>query len=178
MKKIKILISLMLISATAFSQTKVSKDKTQLTLPKGAVLLSNSPNEEKILSKFDLGIDLEIKIPRGENEYEIDGMKLSIFYHNNPIDKDYLMDMKLASDGRNKRSSTKDTYYYSEIINIKGNKGLITRNGGSDWSYYTFYVRNSDMNSSVRGMLSYMNGDEAKAKKKLDEILASIQFKK
>lgn len=178
MKKIKILLALLLISATAFSQTKVGKDKTQLTLPKGAVLLSNSPNEEKLISKFKLGVDVEVELPRGENEYEIDGMQLSIFYHNIPIEKDYLMGMKLGSDGRNKRSGIKNSTYYSEIINIKGNRGLLMRNGGSEWSYYTFYVENSDMKSSVMGALNYVNGDEAKAKKTIDEILVSIQFKK
>lgn len=177
MKKISVIILLSLIALNINAQTKVNQQGSMLTIPKGAVKLKDVQDKEKLASKFQINGDVG-KLSDASNDYVVDGMYLSLFYHRKSYQPDYLLTLKTDLEKRRNRLGLKDSYFTSSVLKDKEKEVLIVRNHGPEWNYYSFDIVNTEYSASVHGILKFSGGEETNAKQKIEEIIESVQFQR
>ncbi|MBE9603206.1 hypothetical protein [Pedobacter sp. MC2016-24] len=174
-KRISTLILFCLCCYSALAQVKIKIERATITLPKQAKQLTKKERNETLDKKFKL--DELIANADAENNYDVDGMLLVFKGVNVNKNHNYLKETELVKNNRRKRLHMDDNYYYISISTVNKNQVLINRNLTKDYCYYDFVIVNDDFTYSVRGSLTYLQGEETKSRAIIDQILDNTTIK-
>jgi len=174
MKKFVIILGFFLSTLGAKSQTLLKLNKASVAIPKGSFKVDNISKKSLMSKKFV--DDPVIANTSSDNEYEVNGMLLDIRYFPKENNSVTLSQIKLGQDNRTRRLPAKDNYYSSTITTVNGNSMLLSKNKGSDYNYYLFFIENKSQTSRCQGILKFLSSEEVKAAAAIKEITGSVKF--
>ena len=168
--KIIVLICLGILSSSSIMAQKISlNDRVNIQLPSKIERIS-SDNLAVVAKQNDIKLAV---LPNSENKstYVKDDVIITLFASKKKEQVD-LVKLKKGLDEWGKTLAG----YSSKIIEVNGNKFLITQNNTE--SKIRFYGTNPEGTTSVNGLLEFNERSKSKASTTLESLMPSISFDK